>query len=95
MGIIKDEDYIKPDGDPVLLGWYRWKGRGGKWQKYHAFLWNHPRNYQQETIFGVKQMIRDACGKGWTNRKAELVQSPPHDKRCKQCIRELEKLGLL
>ena len=87
----------EPHGPVKLLGWRRWRDKYGNWTKYHAFLSNHRRNHIDEN---ADILVSDACRVGWaylTDKWESLPfeQDPPKDKRCKNCLRDLAKLGLI
>ena len=88
---------VEPEGEIKLFGWRRWKDVYGKWGKYHALLINHPRNHynRKSEMISSNIWLSDACGRGWGAYVEPIEHNPPKSKCCKNCIRELEKLGIL
>jgi len=97
---IEEEYYIKPVGDPKLIGWYAWPvpswgpyfAQRRRLGKYHAFLLNNPKNYKHPDDDHIT--VWDACGRNGIPEDADFEENPPIENRCKNCLKELKKLGI-
>ena len=77
--------FTAPKDRTNVVGWYAWD-RG----KYHAFLINHPKN--SKTLVTGRVTIWSACNSQGINVLADFSLSPPIEKRCKNCLRELARV---